>query len=345
MTTTLGLLRNRLEELNLSENTIFIFMTDNGTAAGAKFKGLDSEAVFGFNAGMRGKKSSIYDGGHRVPFFVHWPQGGLTGGKDVDTLAAHIDVLPTLADLCGIAVDESYGEDGLSIKPLLEGAKEEWPRKNLVVQFHGGAGGGDLPPEAWAHATVLSERWRLVNAKEEGLFDIEADPAQRNDLHTKHPQVVAQLKAAYEPFWKKVSPRMTPVAIDLGNPNEARTVLCSQDWYLKKGNPPWNFATIKKLPKVTGPWKVEVQRAGRYRLTLRQWPLEADRPVVAKRAKLEIAGQALESPVEAGTRGVVFELDLPAGPSDLITYLYDKKGKAGGAYFTDVEWLGESASE
>ena len=98
----LGLLRERLVQLDLAENTILIFMTDNGTSAGGKFKGLDSEASAGFNAGMRGKKSSIYDGGHRVPFFIHWPKGKLTGGREIDTLAAHYDVLPTLAELCDV---------------------------------------------------------------------------------------------------------------------------------------------------------------------------------------------------------------------------------------------------
>lgn len=104
--------------LNLTENTILIFMADNGTAAGAKFNGLTSEALAGYNAGMRGKKSSIYEGGHRVPFFIHWPAGGLKGGRDISTLAAHIDVLPTLADLCGVSLPASYHSDGLSLRPF-----------------------------------------------------------------------------------------------------------------------------------------------------------------------------------------------------------------------------------
>ena len=73
----LGVFRKQLDSLGLAENTILIFMTDNGTAAGARFDGFDSRAVKGFNAGMRGKKCSIYEGGHRVPFFVHWPAGNM----------------------------------------------------------------------------------------------------------------------------------------------------------------------------------------------------------------------------------------------------------------------------
>ncbi|MEI6892412.1 MAG: arylsulfatase [Pontiella sp.] len=335
----MGILRERLNELGLSENTILIFMTDNGTASGGKFKGLDSEPYIGYNAGMRGKKSSVYDGGHRVPFFIYWPKGGLTGGRDIDTLAAHIDVLPTLADLCNIPISADYDPDGISLKPLLKGSDQIWKRKHHVLQYHGGAYGKALPPGPLAYSVVLTERWRLVNSEGQALYDIKADPAQRNDVSAQHPEVVERLRALYDPFWERVSPRMTPVRIDLGNPAEPITVLCSQDWHMKTGNPPWNFNAIKKLPKVTGPWMVNVKRNGRYRITLRQWPIEANKPVIAVRARVEIAGQENECVVESGSKGVVFEMDLPSGPTELVTYLYDNKGKAGGAYFTEVEWL------
>ena len=96
---------------------------------------------------------------------------------------------------------------------------------------------------------------------------------------------------------------------------------------------------IKKLPRTTGPWMVNIRKAGRYRLTLRQFPVEADMPVKAVRAKVKIAGQEKESPVEPAAKGVVFEIDLPAGPTELRTFFYDENGKAGGAYFTEVEAL------
>lgn len=219
----MGILRRRLAELGLSENTILIFMTDNGTSAGAKFKGLNSEARIGYNAGMRGKKSSVYDGGHRVPFFIHWPEGGLTGGRDIPTLAAHIDVLPTLADLCGIPVPSGFDPDGLSLKPLLEGSSEPWPREHHVVQYHGGPFGNAMPPRPLAYSVVLTERWRLVNSDGQALYDIQVDPAQREDVSARYPEVVKRLLGLYEPFWERVSPRMTPVRIDLGNPDQRRT--------------------------------------------------------------------------------------------------------------------------
>ena len=105
------------------------------------------------------------------------------------------------------------------------------------------------------------------------------------------------------------------------------------------GNPPWNFGSINKLPRATGPWMVNVKKAGRYRITLRQFPKEADKVVQAVRAKIEIAGLVEESAVRPDSKGVVFEMNLPIGKTKLMTYLYDENGKAGGAYFTEVEAL------
>ncbi len=93
---------------------------------------------------------------------------------------------------------------------------------------------------------------------------------------------------------------------------------------------------------MVGPWNVNVSQAGRYRITLRQYPEVADKPVVAVRAKIEIAGKTMEQPVETGSKGVEFEIDLPAGTTQLVTYLYNEKDQAGGAYFTEVEALLES---
>ena len=331
-----GLLRKKLESLGLSENTIFIFMTDNGTANGARFNGLTSEAIDGYNAGMRGKKSSVYEGGHRVPFFIHWPKGGINKGRDIDSLTAHIDVLPTLTELCDLSLPGSHKPDGLSFAPILKNAQAPPHRRDLIVQFQGGPYFREMP-KAWLYSCVLKDKWRLIDGKE--LYDLGNDPSQRNDVSQKYPNVVHSLRNLYQPFWESVSPRIKPVAIDLGNSAQNPTVLCSQDWYMPAGNPPWNFGSIRRLPKVTGPWIVDVKMAGRYRITLRQFPIEAGMEVKAVRAKIEIAGKIAESKVLSERYGVNFILDLPAGKTELRTWLFDNDDKSGGAYFTEVELL------
>ena len=333
----LGLLRERLKALDLEDNTILIFMTDNGTYVGAQFKNNDSEPIAGFNAWMRGRKASIFDGGHRVPFFVYWPNGGLKGGRDIHTLAVHVDLFPTLAELCGMPMPTDRLMDGKSLAPLLKADDQKWDRDHVVLQFHGGAAFPEDRLKA-EFSYIMTERWRLLHGRE--LYDMEADPVQRRDVADEHPDVVKELWSHYEPYWESVVTGMRPIRLDLGNPTANPVELCSQDWYMTQGNPPWNFRLIGKLPRVTAPWMVNVRNAGQYRFTLRQFPKLADRPVKKTvRAKIEIAELTKECAVEPGCKGVVLEMELPAGETELTTYLYDEKGKAGGAYFTEVEAL------
>ena len=336
----LGLMRDHLKDLNLDENTILIFMTDNGTSTGCKFPGLDTEPTLGFNAGMRGKKSSIYEGGHRVPFFLHWPAGGFSKGKDIGTLSAHIDVLPTLADLCKLPKpDKRYDVDGLSLTPLLASKANSWERNHLFLQYHGGAHHKfELGP--FTNSVVMTEKWRLVNTdRAQELYDIQSDPSQRNNIASQKPEIVKNLRSAYQSFWQRVSPGLKPVAIDIGDLTENPAILCSQDWRPETGNPPWNFSSIKKIPKVTHPWLVNVLKAGKYRFTLRQWPKEADKIIVGVRAGIKIAGFEKESVIKDDSKEINFTLTLPSGITELWTYIYNQQGKVGGAYFTEVEKL------
>jgi len=161
----LGRLREDLRKFGLERNTVFLFATDNGTAYGARFGGGSGIAggtrlLAGYNAGMRGTKSSPYDGGHRVPCFIHYPDGGLTGGRDINALTAHIDLLPTLVDLCGLTLPKPAPDfDGISLKTILEGSAQGDNERVLIESFT---------------RTVLTPRWRLVEGKE--LYDMHNDP-------------------------------------------------------------------------------------------------------------------------------------------------------------------------
>ena len=152
----MGRLLAQLDSLELSENTLLIFMTDNGSAEGwANWRGQEGTWE-GFNVGMRQGKGSEYDGGHRVPFFLRWPAAGYVGSLEVDALTAHIDVLPTLAELCDLPVPADL--DGVSLVPLLDG--EEQPERTLFVHSQ------RVPyPIKWRKSAVMTERWRLVNQR------------------------------------------------------------------------------------------------------------------------------------------------------------------------------------
>ena len=327
-----GKLRRKLEEWGVSDDTILIFMTDNGTSGGVEMEtdGLVAEGK-GFNAGMRGRKASVYDGGHRVPFFVYWPAGGLRGGRDVDTLVAAYDVLPTLVELCELGGPTS-GFDGRSLVPLLE-AKSDWPDRELVLQYQGGNGFTYLP-EKWTDSVVMTERWRLLEGRR--LFDIRKDPSQSHDVAAQHPGTVRQLRGRYEEWWREVSPRMRPVRTHVGHPDQTRAVFTPQDWYTSVGNPQ---TKIREPATISAPLMVQVDRAGLYRVTLSQYPLEARRAMAPGKAEIKIGERLEQKRIEKGGAGTSFELHLMRGEMEIEALFKMDSGEEGSAYYVYMELL------
>ena len=290
-----GEMLRRLREMGLEENTILIFMTDNGSSGGLDVDE-NNFVVNGFNAGMRGKKASEYDGGHRVPFFMHWPAGGLDTGRDVDRLTANIDVLPTLIELCGLEGPGDGDFDGRSLAPLLQddeassepesatqggaelGDGYTWPERAIVTDTQ------RLPrPIKWRRSAVMTDSWRLVNGEE--LYAIKDDPEQRRDLAAEHPDVVAELGTAYKAWWKKVSRQFAEeIPIAIGGPGASRLRLNTYDWgnyHNEEWEGAWNQCLVRQGLICNGYWEVDVVEAGLYRISLRRWPVEEDAPIAA----------------------------------------------------------------
>lgn len=118
-----GKLHKTLEKLEIIDNTILIFTTDNGTSNGYKYNEQENK-WYGYNAEMRGTKTSKYDGGHRVPFIMNWKNGGYSGGKTFEGLAAHVDILPTLAKLTNVKFESEKKLDGIDLSLDIENDKE-----------------------------------------------------------------------------------------------------------------------------------------------------------------------------------------------------------------------------
>ena len=318
-------MRKKLKELNLAENTIFIFTTDNGTAAGMRGTG-------GFNAGMRGTKGSEYEGGHRVPCFIHWPAAGFTKGRDIGDLTAHIDLLPTLAELCKVKLPNPEQIDGKSLVPLLK-KQGNWPPRTLFVhsqriEF----------PEKWRRSAVMTDRWRLVNGKD--LFDMQADPGQKKNVAGDHAEVTAKLRKQYEAWYKDVSIRFDDyVRIGLGSAKENPASLTCHDWHTNNGPVPWNQRSIGRDQKANGFWAVDVERAGRYEITLRRRPAQLNAPLNASTARLKIGDVEARRAVPEGAAAVTIPVKLKAGHSILKTWLEDGKGDSRGAYFVEVKFV------
>ena len=331
----LGRLLARLDELQLAENTILIFMTDNGTAAGVDPNRSAGAGWRGFDARMRGKKGSAYDGGHRVPFYIRWPAEFETT-REIDQLAAHIDVLPTLAELCGFQEMPEVALDGTSLAPLLHGDADDWPERTLVVDSQ-----RIEHPEKWRQSAVMAQRWRLVNGGQ--LFDIQADPAQKRDVAAEHSVVVAELRSEYEAWWRSVSKRFDEMCpIVLGHEAENPTLLTGHDWHTPIKQGPWHQGLVRNEEFFgNGPWSVEVSQPGRYAITLYKQPPYMDHPLEAAAARLKIADIDDRQKPKRDAASVRFEVTLPEGETQLQTWLTDAAtGKTRGAYYVEVERLG-----
>ncbi len=198
-----GRLLAKLNDWGIERETLVIFMNDNGGTAGVSV----------FNAGMRGEKVTPWLGGTRASSFWRWP-GSLKPG-DVDRLAAHIDFLPTVAEIAGGKLTDEVKTqvEGRSLLPLLRDPKADWSDRILFTHVGRWPKGASLEDYKYALCSVRSPRWHLVcvskgRAKKWQLFDVKADPGEKTDVADKHPDVVRELDAAYDKWWETVLPGM-----------------------------------------------------------------------------------------------------------------------------------------
>lgn len=238
-----GRLLDHLKNEGLEENTILIFISDNGPTPAR------------YNSGMRGLKGTVYEGGIRTPLFVRWP-GTVLAGTQIDRLAAHIDLFPTLLEACGIRVPATDKLDGVSLYPLLKKPQNAapWPDRTLYFQWHRGDRG-----ELYNNCAARNQRYKMVNGKE--LYDLEADPAESHDIAMSQPARLAELRTGYEAWFRDVSAtrNFEPPRIYIGTKYENPVLLTRQDWR----GPLASWA-----PGGLGYWEVDVKDSGVYELTL-----------------------------------------------------------------------------
>ena len=302
-----------LHQNDLYDDTILVFMTDNGTAHG--------EAVY--NAGMRGRKASLYDGGHRVPCLLRWPGGGIGGARgsgsppeaaataasgplpapgaaaasdavpvagatapanrDIDDVTRATDLLPTLVDLCGLRVEPEVEFDGVSLAGVARGSEAALPERMTVVQYGHPNERPDFGRSGKYVAAVLWGRWRLVGGGE--LYDVAADPGQAHDVAAQNPQVVARMRDHYEAWWAGVDGNLdTYQPLTIGSAEENPMRLCSADWAWAYAD---NQRNIRAPVTDSGTWHVDAAHAGAYSFTLSRWPRESGLGIAAPAPPLQ----------------------------------------------------------
>jgi arylsulfatase A-like enzyme len=336
-----------LKKSKLADNTILIFMTDNGATGG-----LSRDQKRGYNYGFRGRKGDKEEGGHRVPFFIRWKDGKIKGGKDIAVTTAHVDLIPTLAGLCGINVPNDVHSDGVDFSPVLRKEKKDLEKRTIFVHNRQDW----RPPTDVKQTCIVQGDWRLVNGEE--LYDIEKDRKQQNNLASKYPAVVKRLLADNEAFLKitKKYPEYNEFpSFVVGNKAQNEIKLTIQH-AIGDGAPIWkseHVAEGKKNSSNTHALKVE--RNGKYKITCRRWPKECSGPILGIPAKnpkdwftykkitpekirIQIANQILEKEISELDEELVFEVNLEKGKTFLVTDFIEAKKKYG-VYYTYVSLI------
>jgi len=301
-----GRLLAKLAELKLADNTIVVLFSDNGC-----------QKHNGYNGGFQGWKGTTFEGGIHQFCFIRWP-AKLKAGRQVDRIAANIDLAPTLLDLCGVAKPAGVKFDGRSLAPLLRGEAVDWPDRMLFFQWHRGA-----VPERYRSCAVRSQDWKLVQPlgpwdnwdgkMDFQLYDMAHDPFEMRNVAVVNPAKVAKLKAAYDAWFDdlnrgrdfKVQQR-----ISVGTKYENPVLLTRQDWRGPEAS--WRAGAI-------GYWDLNIATAARYAIKLRFDPAKADGA-----ARLVCSGVSVEQPIKAGAEQCVFEnVKLPVGDGRLEATLHE----------------------
>ena len=299
-----GRVLDTLERLQLANNTIVIFMTDNGA---------QSRHAQRHTAGQRGNKGTVYEGGIHVPCFVRWP-GHLQSGRDLDHLSAHIDLLPTILAACEAPLPDAE-LDGENLLHVLQGQAPVEDGRSIFLQWHRGD-----RPEPIKNAAVVTQQYKLVEGKE--LYDLQGDPGEERDLAAEQPGVVAKLRADYDSWFADVSSTrdFEPPAIHVGTPYENPTVLTAQDW---RGS-----EQSRNSGKAL--WKLSWEE-GNYEIA---FDLSAPLPAGVQ-LKVSIGGKNTPADIDnkSETRAVV-RARIPHGRADLAFTLVPNVEEMGVAYAT-----------
>lgn len=326
-----GRLLEQLQSSGKLDNTIVIYMTDNGTAAGMSNQVKEGKWN-GYNAGMRGMKGAVYEGGHRVPCFIHYPKK-LGAARDVGQLTAHFDLLPTLVELCGLSIPKDWKSDGMSLMGLIQGDAGSWKDRTLVVQSQ-----RIDHPEKRRKFVVADQRYRLVG---EELYDLEKDPGQTQNISSAHPDIVQRLNRFYEAFWNDVSKENDDYQrIHLGTDADAEVYLTAHDWHSQ--DIVAYQSDLNRDRAVNGEWAVDVRKAGVYQFRLRMRPDGVQQPLGGVFALVRANNQESYTAISPDSQEVRLTLSLAEGPAMIKTVLKREanSGEERGFYFAYVSYLG-----
>ncbi|MEN8118389.1 MAG: arylsulfatase [Bacteroidota bacterium] len=342
------ILQDKLHEWGLTENTIVIFTTDNGTAGGHNM----------YDAGMTGGKGSVTEGGHRVPFYIQWPAGGLAGGKDIGQLTAHYDVLPTLVDLIDLKYTPVKPLDGKSLGPLLDEKLVNWPNRVLYMDTQ-----REQNLVKYKKYTVMDKDWRLVDGDK--LYNVTNDLKQEYNVIDQYPGVAERLALGYEKWWQSLVDEGVNekyAYIKVGTQYENPSRLMSHDMMTGKPGRSWHQFGAIEAAQATGIWKVQFVETGQYKISLRRFAREsglkinATFPTAEKERRIDRQAPASEKSdfssaylyvgkhhltrkIKGDEEEITFKVDMAEGKYNIEAQLIDELGRVHPAYYLYIEKL------
>ncbi len=347
----IGKLMEFLDVEGLLDNTIVVFFTDNGSSFGRHY----------YNAGMKGGKQQLFEGGHRVPLFVSGSNKIIGIPKEVDELCHVQDLLPTLAAAIGVE-ELPHKMDGVDLLPLMQGQVDKLDDRMLVVNFTKTGNKVHFPDQDNPNnaakpkkdrGAVLWKDWRYLNDK--ALFNLSKDPHQDKDVAAENPEVVKAMSAHLDAWWEEVKDDADKIhRIVIGSPEENPMLLTACDWYNI-------FVDMQKQVRngvnKSGYWHVKVDQSGTYDFELRRWPVESGyalgdaipETVVTdgilpkgvafpiSSARITIGNKEQNTQVAPGDKSAQFTFELDAGEASIYTLFQDENGKRiSGAYYLYV---------
>lgn len=337
-----------LADRGLAENTIVVFLTDNGTTMGPDY----------YNAGMRGKKTQLWEGGHRVPCFVRYPNGKLGQPRDIEGLTHVQDLVPTLLDFCDVDPVEPMRFDGINLVPVLRGESSIDSERTIVINYsrmpfkNAGSNSAPRSQPQKDGAGVLMGPWRWLENRE--LYNVETDPLQQQNVAANHPEVVQRLKSHLDQWWLELGPDVAePERVIIGSEVENPSHLSACEWldvFIDQQ------VQVRRGDRKSGVWHLEVAETGEYDIELRRWPedcplgIDEGCPPTAVTDGTYVAGTAI--PITAarirvnneeqtrptdGKDFVRFTAQLERGPIQIQTWFQDEAGNdLLGAYYLKV---------
>ncbi|MEM6468584.1 MAG: arylsulfatase [Planctomycetota bacterium] len=346
----IGRLDKFLGDKGLIEDTVVVFLTDNGSDFGDKY----------FNAGMRGRKTQLWEGGHRVPCFLRYPNGDLGEPRNVSTLTHVQDLLPTLAAIASISDHVPKNLDGDDWGPMLRGEANKLDDRMLVINY------SRMPMFNVTYTTdnpaipkkngaaVMWKSWRLIENR--WLYNVKDDPHQDEDVAAEHPEIVKLLSQRLNGWWSTVKDDvMIPQRVVIGSDRENPSLLTACEWldvFIDQQ------LQVRLAKRKNGTWYLFADQAGTYTFELRRYPRESylelqaefpktqvtdgtyfeGRKLPIETAKLEVAGISRDLKPDASLQAFTATIELDEGPMEMRATFYDKdQNEVCGAYYVYVK--------